>query len=161
MASRHVEEIKKNPNVNIEKVMASKYLFEFDRALQCDVWGYPTEGAYYRDAASTEPLLNVRIPLLCINAEDDPVAPMEALPYEEVKQNPYAVMITTSMGGHLSWFEVGGTRWFVKPTTKFFRKMAEEVDLKTLRSQSEVPKPTFKTDSSDFNPLRRKLQLNA
>lgn len=23
-------------------------------------------------------------------------------------------MVTTSVGGHLSWFEVGGSRWFAK-----------------------------------------------
>lgn len=77
--------------------------------------------------------LNVRIPLFAINAEDDPVAPLEALPFEEIKLNPYAVLCTTSMGGHLSWFESGGGRWFVKPASNFLRKMAEEVDLKAVR----------------------------
>ena len=36
-------------------------------------WGYPTEGAYYRDASSVDSLLAVRIPLFAIHAEDDPV----------------------------------------------------------------------------------------
>jgi predicted alpha/beta-fold hydrolase len=35
-----------------------------------------------------------------------------AAPYEEVKHNGYVVLCSTSMGGHLSWFEVGGERWF-------------------------------------------------
>jgi len=43
------------------------------------------------------------------------VAPKEVLPIEETKQNPYAVLCTTTMGGHLSWFEWGGGRWYVKP----------------------------------------------
>lgn len=42
-------------------------------ALQCPTWGYPTEGAYYRDAASTDAMLGIRIPFMCIQAEDDPV----------------------------------------------------------------------------------------
>lgn len=50
------------------------YLHEFDRALQCPAWGYPTEGAYYRDAASTDALLGIRIPFLSVQAEDDPVS---------------------------------------------------------------------------------------
>ena len=49
------------------------------RELQGPSWGYPTEGAYYRDASSTESLLAVRIPLFAIHAEDDPVNP-SALP---------------------------------------------------------------------------------
>lgn len=43
-------------------------------ALQCPTWGYPTEGAYYRDATSTDAMLNIRIPFLCVQAEDDPVS---------------------------------------------------------------------------------------
>ena len=39
----------------------------------------------------------------------------EAIPFMEFKQNPYAVLLTTSMGGHLSWFESGGGRWFAEP----------------------------------------------
>ena len=48
-------------------------------------------------------------------AREVQIAVDEAVPYEEIKQNPYVVMCSTSTGGHLSWFEVGGTRWFSKP----------------------------------------------
>lgn len=41
--------------------------------MQCPTWGYPTEGAYYRDATSVDVLLDVRVPLFIINATDDPV----------------------------------------------------------------------------------------
>ena len=43
------------------------------RVVQGPTWGYPTEGAYYRDASSADSVFAVRIPLLAINAEDDPV----------------------------------------------------------------------------------------
>jgi predicted alpha/beta-fold hydrolase len=39
----------------------------------------------------------------------------DAIPYGEFKQNPYAILCTTSLGGHLSWFELGGHRWHSKP----------------------------------------------
>lgn len=39
----------------------------------------------------------------------------EALPFDEFRLNPYTVLCTTSSGGHLGWFELGGGRWFVKP----------------------------------------------
>jgi predicted alpha/beta-fold hydrolase len=69
----HREQILKNPGVDEAKVMGAKYLFEFDRYVQCPTWGYPTEGAYYRDSESVDALLAVRVPFLGINAEDDPV----------------------------------------------------------------------------------------
>lgn len=45
-----------------------------NRALQCAAWGYPTEGAYYRDAASIDSMLAIRIPFFTVQAEDDPVS---------------------------------------------------------------------------------------
>lgn len=114
---RHVDAISKNPGIDVEKVRNSRYLPEFDRHLQCPSWGYPTEGAYYRDASSVETIMAVRVPTFIIHAEDDPIAPKEVLPFEEIKLNPYAVMCSTDMGGHLSWFEWGGGRWFVKPVS--------------------------------------------
>ena len=43
------------------------------------------------------------------------IAAKEALPLQEFAQNPFAVLCKTSLGGHLSWFESGGGRWFAKP----------------------------------------------
>jgi predicted alpha/beta-fold hydrolase len=70
---QHREQILQNEGISEEKVRACKYLFEFDRYIQCPTWGYPTEGAYYRDAQSVDALCGVRVPFLGINAEDDPV----------------------------------------------------------------------------------------
>lgn len=51
----------------------------FDESVvQGPTWGYPTEGAYYRDAASVDSLLAVRIPFLAIHAEDDPVCKLHS-----------------------------------------------------------------------------------
>lgn len=54
----------------------------FFSALQCPTWGYPTEGAYYRDAASTDALLSIRIPFLSVQAEDDPVSELLCVSHE-------------------------------------------------------------------------------
>lgn len=105
----------------------------------------------------------IRIPFFSVQAEDDPVsyfilhlryftdkqkiASRDALPFQEMTQTPYGVMVTTSWGGHLGWFEFGGSRWFVKPVscchfdsvrihtkpwlfkvTNFLNKMAREID---------------------------------
>ena len=89
---RHIEQISQNPRVDVERVRKVIYLHEFDRyepifyshaylrnanfydrELQGPTWGYPTEGAYYRDASSADSVLAVKVPLLAINAEDDPV----------------------------------------------------------------------------------------
>lgn len=65
------------------------------------------------------------------------------------------------MGGHLSWFEVGGTRWHARPTVNFLNYMAFNTDLSSL----EPPKGNgaVKDDSGGskpklfYDPLRRKM----
>lgn len=161
--SRHIEEISEgNPRLDIERIKSTRYLHEFDRELQGPTWGYPTEGAYYRDASSTESLMAVRVPYFAIHAEDDPVAPQSAQPLEEVKQNPFTVLLSTSMGGHLSWFESDGSRWFVKPVVNFLRRMAEEVDLEALASKNRaevVQNSVRRVGAAKYDPMQRKLQL--
>lgn len=90
---RHVDQVAKNPRIDVERVRRITYLHEFDRyqtdglgtvkpftdfqryrELQGPTWGYPTEGAYYRDASSSDSLLAVRTPLFAIHAADDPVS---------------------------------------------------------------------------------------
>ncbi|EAW08659.1 putative hydrolase, alpha/beta fold family [Aspergillus clavatus NRRL 1] len=170
---QHVEQVSKNPRVDVEAVRKSKYLHEFDRALQCAAWGYPTEGAYYRDAASIDSMLAIRIPFFTVQAEDDPIASVDALPFQEMAQTPYGVMLTTSWGGHLGWFELGGDRWFVKPVTKFLNTMAKEIDLATpfvvehpeklpgqIANHFDPSKDPDMAPKPDFNPMRRKLALD-
>lgn len=43
------------------------------------------------------------------------IAVEKAIPYEEFKKNPHTVCLTTSLGGHLAFFEMGGGRWHAKP----------------------------------------------
>jgi len=133
-----------------------KYLHEFDREVQGPTWGHPTEGAYYRDSSSVDSLLAVRIPLFAINATDDPIAVNEALPYLEMKQTPYGVMCTTSLGGHLAWFEMSGHRWHAKPAVNFLNQMAFEVDV----DHTIVPKVNGMSKGEAghgrFDPMRRK-----
>jgi hypothetical protein len=69
----HHDQVSKNKKIDLEKIRNVRYLHEFDRAVQVPSWGYPTEGAYYRDASSTDSLLASRIPIFAINAKDDPV----------------------------------------------------------------------------------------
>jgi predicted alpha/beta-fold hydrolase len=74
-------------------------------------------------------MLAIRIPFFTVQAEDDPVASVDALPFQEMTQTPYGVMLTTSWGGHLGWFELGGDRWFVKPVCILLQTPDASTDL--------------------------------
>lgn len=111
----HIEQLQLDERIEVEAVRKTVHLHEFDRAITAKTFGYPTVGAYYRDASSTDNLLKVRVPMLVVHAKDDPIAAEEAVPYDEAEANPYVFMVVTEGGGHLSWFETGGGRWFAKP----------------------------------------------
>jgi len=157
LAQNHKDDLAKNTGLDMEKLVSVKYLHEFDELVQCPSWGYPTVYSYYRDASSTDAVLSIRIPFLAVHAVDDPIAVKEAIPYEEFRQNPDTILLTTSMGGHLCWFESGGSRWYTKPVYNFLNHMAFETDLEGVQP-SKDPDTTGNNDrGTRYVPMRRNL----
>ncbi|KZF21310.1 hydrolase, alpha/beta fold family [Xylona heveae TC161] len=159
LLEEHADQIISSTRIDLDKIRKITYLHEFDREVQCPSWGYPTEGAYYRDASSCDALLNIRVPFFAINAEDDPIAVKEAIPFQEIQQNPFIVLCTTSLGGHLSWMELGGGRWFAKPVTNFLKTLAEDIDLEALsNSFRDIHLNSYNPPKGlCFEPVRRKM----
>jgi len=162
----HKDQVLKNSAIDAREVENVRFLHEFDRAIQCPTWGYPTEQAYYRDASSTDSVLAIRVPFLAISAEDDPIVWDAAIPRQEFLQTPYGVLCTTSLGGHLSWFKPGGGRWMADATTAFFQKMARDVDQEHYSKHHPLPEGEIgmvKRDSVKawFDPMRRKMHISA
>lgn len=106
--------IAENKEIDAERIRSGKYLFEFDRDLQCPLWGFESHEAYYREASSSNNIHSIRVPLLALHAEDDPITGIEAVPFEEFERNPFVTFCLTRQGGHLGWFEVGGGRWYAR-----------------------------------------------
>lgn len=154
----HKDEILKYTNLDYEEIQSTTYLYEFDRAVHTRTWGWPTENAYYRDASSSDAIMGIRIPFLAISALDDPIALEEAVPFGEFQQNPYTVLCTTSLGGHLSWFEIGEGRWHTKPICNFLNKLATEIDLGAITPDQMGPVKSLQF-RSEFDPVRRKMKL--
>ncbi|KAI8918215.1 Alpha/Beta hydrolase protein [Powellomyces hirtus] len=107
--------------VNTSKVLASKYIYQFDTAFTSKMFGYRTVHEYYRMASSAQYLPDVRIPMLLLTALDDPIVDPEILPIIEVKNNPHLLMATTKHGGHIGWYEgaLNPRRWIPKPLGEF------------------------------------------
>ncbi|KVH88552.1 putative AB-hydrolase YheT [Cynara cardunculus var. scolymus] len=61
--------------------------------------------AFHRWASSARLVTNVSVPLLCLNAIDDPVCTDEAIPWDECRKNKNIVLATTKHGGHIAFFE--------------------------------------------------------
>ncbi|KAL3957554.1 hypothetical protein ACCO45_008132 [Purpureocillium lilacinum] len=160
LISGHKTEIETFTDLDLAAVEKVTYLHEFDREVQyMPNLGYPTEYAYYRDASSTDAVLGIRIPFIALNATDDPIAVNEALPYEEFRQNPSTILITTSLGGHLCWFENGGSRWHPRPIGNFLNHMAFNVDLDSVKPLQDARTTDKASRGADYDPMRRKLAI--
>lgn len=157
LIGRHKKVLQQLTDLDFDVIENTKYIYDFDRAVQCPSWGYPTEEAYYRDASSVDSVMGIRIPFLALHSKDDPIAVDEAVPYGELKLNPYTVMCATSLGGHLAFYEPGGGRWHPKPICNFLHKMATEVDLKAIPREEHIT--TNESNILHFDPMRRKMDL--
>ncbi|KAI8336096.1 Alpha/Beta hydrolase protein [Chlamydoabsidia padenii] len=110
---RHMAMMKKHPDVITEDVLSAMTIRDYDNACTKKVYGYSTSNNYYRDGSSSRFVEHVRVPLVCVNSLDDPVANPLGIPWDEIKVNPYVLLTTTDYGGHLAWFEslLTPSRW--------------------------------------------------
>ncbi|EPQ58747.1 hypothetical protein GLOTRDRAFT_104069 [Gloeophyllum trabeum ATCC 11539] len=128
------------------------YLKQFDANWTCRAGAmyppFPMDSAeqYYKWASSSQYVHDIRVPLLCINAGDDPI--VRDLPIDEVRKNGWVCLAVTTHGGHLGWFEspdkgdreatgfFGVRRWVRKPVIEWFKATAEHL----VGEQRELPK---------------------
>ncbi|CAB4319890.1 unnamed protein product [Prunus armeniaca] len=108
---------------NWEGIKKSRSIRDFDQHATCVVGKFETVDTYYRRCTSANYVGNVSVPLLCINALDDPVCTREAIPWEECRANVNIVLATTKHGGHLAFFEglTAAGIWWVRATDEFLK----------------------------------------
>ncbi|KAK9810879.1 hypothetical protein WJX73_005069 [Symbiochloris irregularis] len=101
---RHIFEQSQDPRpYDLQRAANSKTIREFDDAITRISFGWPSVAEYYAGSGSCHSIPSVRIPLLCLQAENDPIAPCQAIPFEALAENPNCTLVTTPAGGHLGW----------------------------------------------------------
>ncbi|KAK8845607.1 hypothetical protein IAR55_006323 [Kwoniella newhampshirensis] len=99
-------------------------------------WPFPSAKEYYEWASPKNVLQGVKVPLLAINAFDDPVIDGEALPVEELQASSHIYAAVTGSGGHLGWFDgpyfdkvKSRQRWVLKPISEFLTAASRDLPL--------------------------------
>ncbi|CAN4108163.1 unnamed protein product [Withania somnifera] len=94
---------------------------DFDKHVTCVLGNFETADTYYRKVSCSSYVGNVRVPLLCINALDDPVCTRETIPWDECSANKNVVLATTQHGGHLGHVEgmTAKSLWWVRAVDEF------------------------------------------
>nr|CAB3447388.1 unnamed protein product [Digitaria exilis] len=88
---------------DIPKAENAKTVRDFDEGLTRVSFGFKSVDDYYSNSSSSDSIKNVCIPLLCIQADNDPIAPSRGIPREDIKANSNCLLIVTPKGGHLGW----------------------------------------------------------
>lgn len=110
LAQRLVEKFKTHRHmfgteVNMDQVLKSTTIREFDTHFTSKMFGYESCDHYYHEASLHYKLHAIRVPVLTLNAADDPFMPLSGIPVEEALINDNIAMVITSYGGHIGFME--------------------------------------------------------
>ncbi|CAK4224047.1 unnamed protein product [Aphanomyces euteiches] len=140
------EKFATHPAIDLAKIRQVRTPSEFDEYVTRQIFGFAPQ--------SQRNLKRVRIPLLCLTADDDPICVDRSTPHDDVKASDYIILATTTTGGHLGFYSGNNPfetpdQWSSNAIVHFCRAVdlpLDEADEDELDA-SEVP--TTKSDLQD------------
>jgi len=101
------------PNLDIENVLKASSLMEFSDRFSKIIYGYNSVEEYYHKGSCTNFIGEgkIPIPLLCLNADDDPLVPLSSIPLKALCTHQNTIVAITKGGGHLAWLDYRGRCW--------------------------------------------------
>jgi len=95
----------------------------FDEIFNGKLHGYKTASEYYRNISAIKNLIDIDVPVLCINSLDDPFTPSQSIAYDDIKINPNIFLIVTEKGSHMGFISneklTEFKQWNFKPAFEF------------------------------------------
>ncbi|PLW07862.1 hypothetical protein PCASD_13110 [Puccinia coronata f. sp. avenae] len=162
LMTRHLKVFKtRSSPIDVHALFANgaQSLYEFDSIVTRALGRFSSTEAYYKTQSSTLLADAIRVPLLSINALDDPIVTPDAIPIESALENPYLVMLVSRHGGHLGWFEGfwKPRRMIQRPIIEWFRAMNQAIQIDPVFGASH-DLPRLQSPAADVEVLSvRKL----
>lgn len=92
---------------NLNKVMNSKTIMDFDNNLTAPIHGFKDAVDYYEKNSALFFLKDIKRPTLLINSENDPMLSNLCYPYEQSKNHDYLHFEKWKYGGHVGFYDRG------------------------------------------------------
>jgi len=92
-------------NFDPNSVLNSQTVKQFDSSFTAKHFGYKNVEEYYNDAMLRGKIHKIKVPVLAINAEDDPFQPGPSIPSDEALESDHVAIVRTKYGGHIGFME--------------------------------------------------------
>ncbi len=107
--------------LDVERILQSKNLREFDDAFTAPFHGFDSEDHYYTSCSALPLLPHITIPTLILSALDDPMLTPECYPEASLIGNPLVQTVYTRHGGHVGFYTPSdeGIGWMEQQALRF------------------------------------------
>ncbi|XP_072041838.1 phospholipase ABHD3-like [Amphiura filiformis] len=92
--------LSQNTDLDISSILQARTAREYHTRLTTPMFGYEDWKEFYKECCTAGKMHMVKIPMLILNAADDPFAPKQSIPIEEIKQQENVMLALMSHGGH-------------------------------------------------------------
>ncbi|XP_015118106.1 phospholipase ABHD3 isoform X1 [Diachasma alloeum] len=129
-------------DINVETVLKSRTIKEFDSHFTAKHFGYKDVDDYYENASLHKKLHLIEVPVLCLSAADDPMQPLEGeyeifrdnsrIPVKGASKSKNVALLVTVRGGHIGWLEgfwpLGEESYIGKLFSQYFDSVFKKMD---------------------------------
>lgn len=127
--------------VDFDSVLQSRTVKELHERVYAKLNKYNSLDEYWKYNNPMRNIASVSIPVLCINALDDPICPKETIPFSLFKTSSNFFLVTTEKGGHCGFFEnTIPSSWAYKVSLEYLESVVQQGVRKT-NSNLSYPHP--------------------